>query len=149
MFCFLSLPFIGLGILAYRYEWNYLLYHAHTFEFWLIYTIPTLLVFSFYQKLKSWSVLLFGIIVALPLGTELESKIYILKTKDIDSIGITEKKLGLSSSRFSSAIDAAEKDSGSKDDVLYFLPAGDMGTCSKNQTKNLGYILRRQFSKFK
>ena len=26
MCCFFSLPFIGLGILAYRYEWNYLLY---------------------------------------------------------------------------------------------------------------------------
>ena len=67
-----------------------------------------------------------GVIVALPLGTELESKIYSLTTKEIYSIGVTEKNYGLSSSRFSSAIDVVEKDSRSKDDVLYFLPAGDM-----------------------
>ena len=124
--CFLTLPFIGLGILAYRYEWNYLLYHAHTFEYWLIFAIPTFLVFSSLQKLKSWTVLLLGVIIALPMTSQLESKVRELWVNPTYQIGLTEKDLGLSSSRFSSAIDAIEEDSNNELDIVYFLPQGDM-----------------------
>jgi hypothetical protein len=124
--CFLTLPFIGLGILAYRYEWNYLLYHAHTFEYWLIFAIPTFLVFSSLQKLKSWTVLLFGVIVALPLTSQLESKVRELSANRTYQISLTEKDLGLSPSRFSAAIDAIEEDSNNELDIVFFLPQGDM-----------------------
>lgn len=124
--CFLTLPFIGLGILAYRYEWNYLLFHAHTFEYWLIFAIPTLLVFSSLQKLKSWTVLLLGVIIALPLTSQFESKVRELSFSPTYQIGLSEKDLGLSPSRFSSAIDAIEEDSNNELDIVFFLPQGDM-----------------------
>ena len=44
-----------------------------------------------------------------------------------DKIGKTEEEYGLSSSRFSSAIDVIEQDSNNTLDVVYFLPAGDTG----------------------
>ena len=125
--CFLTLPFIGLGILASRYQWNYLLYHAHTSEFWLIFAIPTLLVYSSFQKLRPSSTILLGVIVALPLTTYLEKQINCFTAKAANLIGKTEKELGLSSSRFSAAIDIIEQDSNNTLDVLYFLPSGDMG----------------------
>ena len=125
--CFLTLPFIGLGILAYRFQWNYLLYHAHTFEYWLIFAIPTLLVFSSLQKLQSWTVFLFGVIVALPLTSQLESKFKVLSANPTHQISLTENDLGLSPSRFSAAIDAIEEDSNNELDIIYFLPQGDMG----------------------
>ena len=124
--CFLSLPFIGLCILAFRYQWNYLLYHAHTSEFWLIFAIPTLLVCSSLKKLGPSSTILFGIIVALPLTTHLENQINCFTAK-ANQIGKTERERGLSSSRFSAAIDVIEQDSNNTLDVVYFLPAGDTG----------------------
>ena len=42
-------------------------------------------------------------------------------------ISITERERGLSSSRFSEAIEFIENDSGNDLDIIYFLPAGDMG----------------------
>jgi hypothetical protein len=42
-------------------------------------------------------------------------------------ISNTEKQQGLSSSRFSQAIDYIENESENNLDVIYFLPAGDMG----------------------
>ena len=42
-------------------------------------------------------------------------------------ISRTEKERGLSSSRFSQAIDYIENDSENALDIIYFLPAGDMG----------------------
>ena len=42
-------------------------------------------------------------------------------------ISSTEKERGLSSSRFSQAIDYIENDSENALDIIYFLPQGDMG----------------------
>ena len=102
------------------------MYHAHTFEYWLIFAIPTFLVFSSIQKLKSWTVLLFGVIVALPLTSQLESKVREFSANRTYQISLTEKDLGLSPSRFSAAIDAIEEDSNHELDIVYFLPQGDM-----------------------
>jgi hypothetical protein len=122
---FLTIPFIGLAILSYKFEWNYLLYFAHTSEYWLILSVPTFIVFSSKSNINIFSFLLFGIIIALPLGKILHFSIFKLSEKD-SYISKTEMERGLSPSRFSNAINLVENDSSSSDDIIYFLTSGDM-----------------------
>lgn len=125
--CFFVLPFVGLAILSFRYEWNYLLYHMHTYEFWLIFCIPVFTSYCNEIKTKLTTILSLAIILALPI-TENLSK---LTTKYLSNKytykSTTEKERGLSSSRFSQAIDYIENDSTNNLDVIYFLPSGNMG----------------------
>lgn len=125
--CFFTLPFIGLCILAHRYEWNYLLYHAHTIEFWLIYAIPTFLVYSSATKLRLNTSILLGVIIALPLGKKVEYIVYNYSNEEFKYISRTEAKLALKPGLYSKAIDYIEEDSKNPLDVVYFLPRGDMG----------------------
>ena len=125
--CFYSLPFIGLAILAFKYEWNYLLYHAHTFEFWLMICVPTFVMFSSVNSLKLPTVTLIGVIIAIPTSNSIKALAsYVLKENN-EFISTTEKERGLSNSRFSKAIEYIENDSVNDLDVIYFLPVGDMG----------------------
>ena len=124
---FLTLPYIGLAILAARYEWNYLLYHAHTIEFWLIYAIPTFLVYSSTNKLRLNTFFLLGVLIALPLGKKMEYIVCRFGDKESEYIGKTEDKLNLKPGYYSQAIDYIEKDSNDPLDVVYFLAKGDMG----------------------
>ena len=124
---FLTLPYIGLAILAARYEWNYLLYHAHTIEFWLIYAIPTFLVYSSTNKLRLNTFFLLGVLIALPLGKKMEYIVCRFGDKESEYIGKTEDKLNLKPGYYSQAIDYIEKDSDDPLDVVYFLAKGDMG----------------------
>lgn len=126
---FLTIPFIGLAILSYKFEWNYLLYFAHTSEYWLMLAVPIFIVFSSKSKINIFSFLLFGIIIALPLGKILHFSIFKLSEKDI-YISKTEMERDLSPSRFSSAINLVENDSSSSDDIIYFLTFGDMADCT-------------------
>ena len=127
MRCFLILPFLGLAILSYRYEWNYLLYHAHTYEFWLIFCIPSFLAFNYEIKIKLSTIAPLGVILMLPISETL-TKFLLNTTQDkINHISTTERERGLSSSRFSEAIDFIENDSESDLDIIYFLPSGSMG----------------------
>jgi len=127
LICFFTFPFIGLAILAFKYEWNYLLYHAHTYEFWLIICVPTFVAFSTGNSSKIPTVTLLGVIIAIPTSKSIEklaSSIFEPKNKFIST---TEKERGLSSSRFSNAIEYIENDSVNDLDIIFFLPAGDMG----------------------
>lgn len=127
LICFFTFPFIGLAILAFKYEWNYLLYHGHTFEFWLMLCVPTFVAFSTGNSLKILTVTLLGVIIAIPTSKSIEklaSSIFEPKNKFIST---TEKERGLSSSRFSNAIEYIENDSVNDLDIIFFLPAGDMG----------------------
>lgn len=127
LICFLLLPFIGLGILAAKYEWNYLLYNSHTFEFWYIYTIPTFLVCSYATKLRLNSIILLGVIVALPLGKRIELIFHKYANEEPKYISETENKLALKPGPYSEAIEFIEKDSNNPLDIVYFLPNGDTG----------------------
>ena len=89
---FLIFPFIGLGILSYRYEWNYLMFHAHTAEFWLLYTIPTLTILSTVEKVKLSSYALFVVILALPLCNAIQVKAIHLYGNEKLYISDTEKR---------------------------------------------------------
>jgi hypothetical protein len=125
--CFLILPFLGLAILSYRFEWNYLLYHSHTIEFWLILIIPTLIVLSSKIKMGLSSFILGGVVMALPICNNIDYTINAVTNWDFKYISKTEKERGLSSSRFSKAIDCIENNSNNPLDILFFLPSGDMG----------------------
>ena len=124
---FYIFPFVGLAFLSFRYGWNYLLYHSHTSEFWIILILPTLFLLSNDKSITLGTRFLMGFCLALPISHNIE-KFFIKTLKEEDSfISQTESQSGLSSSRFSRAIEVIENDSANHLDVLLFLPAGDMG----------------------
>ena len=126
--CFFSLPFIGLGILSFKYGFNYLLYHAHTTEYHLIFTVPALFILSLpnvFSKIPSQ--LFLGICIALPITSQIE-RLSIIPFQQIHYTGSpTEQARGFEAREFSNAIRIIEQDSKSHSDILLFLPAGDMG----------------------
>jgi hypothetical protein len=126
--CFFFLPFIGLGILSYKYGFNYLLYHAHTSEYNLIFTVPALFILSLPNVFSRISSQLFlGICLALPITTQIE-RLSSIPFQQIHYTGSpTEQARGFEAREFSNAIRIIEQDSKSHSDILLFLPAGDMG----------------------
>ena len=68
-----------------------------------------------------------GFCLAAPISHKIEKCITKILTRENQFISQTERQLGLSSSRFSRAIDVIEKDSKNSQDVVLFLPSGDMG----------------------
>ena len=139
-YLFFNSPFLGLAILSYRFEWNYLLYHSHTIEFWLILIIPTLIVLS--SKIKKWGYLLsywVGLLWHFRYVTILIIQLMQLQIGILNTFQKPKKERGLSSSRFSKAIDCIENNSNNPLDILFFLPSGDMGDLvlrSKNYIGN-------------
>ena len=126
--CFFFLPFIGLGILSFKYGFNYLLYHAHTSEYHLIFTLPVLFILSLPNTFSRISSQLFlGICLALPITTQIE-RLGSIPFQQIHHTGSpTEQARGFEARKFSNAIRIIEQDSKSHSDILLFLPAGDMG----------------------
>jgi hypothetical protein len=126
--CFFFLPFIGLGILSYKYGFNYLLYNAHTSEYHLIFTVPALFILSLPNVFSRISSQLFlGICLALPITTQIE-RLSSIPFQQIHYTGSpTEQARGFEAREFSNAIRIIEQDSKSHSDILLFLPAGDMG----------------------
>lgn len=123
--CFYILPFVGLAILSHRFQWNYLMYHSHTFEFWLVFTIPTLVILSKAKYAGVRTFCLSGIMLAFPIYKNTQSLSYQFSPVSKSQISETESTRGLSLSRFSGAIQLIEEDSVSAQDILFFLPAGD------------------------
>lgn len=126
--CFFFLPFIGLGVLSYKYGFNYLLYHAHTSEYHLIFTVPALFILSLPNVFPRISSKLFlGICLALPITTQIE-RLSSIPFQQIHYTGSpSEQARGFEAREFSNAIRIIEQDSKSHSDILLFLPAGDMG----------------------
>ena len=125
--CFCILPFVGLAILANRFQWNYLMYHSHTFEFWLVFTIPTLVILSNAKNAGPRTLCLSGIMLAFPICKNAQSLANQFSPLSKSHFSETESARGLSPSRFSGAIELIEEDSTSAQDILFFLPAGDSG----------------------
>ena len=123
---FLTIPFIGLALLAFRFQWNYLLYHSHTFEFWILFLIPLLFAISRFDNFKIQTNLLFGLCLAFPITKSFELFINAVVMHEGPSIAKTEHFLGLAGSRFSNSIEVIEEDSDNPADVLLFLPSGNM-----------------------
>jgi len=126
--CFFVLPFIGLGILSFKYGFNYLLYHAHTSEYHLIFTLPALFILCLphvFSKIPGQ--LFLGICIALPITSQIEKLCRAPFQKSHNISSPTEQLRGLEAREFSNAIRIIEQDSKNHSDILLFLPAGDMG----------------------
>ena len=117
----------------------------HTSEFWLILTVPVLLTMSFAKQLNLSSIILFGIITALPIfknGNVIIEKSF-FSEKKIKSE--TETSHGLSSSKLSKIINLAENDSKNPQDILFYLPeegVGDFTLRTKMRTMELHFAGR-------
>jgi len=125
--CFCTLPFIGLSILSNRFQWNYLMFHSHTFEYWLVFIVPTLTILSKSKYVSLRTLCLSGILLAFPLWKNAQSLTSQFLSSNNSIISDTETARGLTSSRFSQAINYIETDSDNNLDIIYFLPSGDMG----------------------
>lgn len=125
--CFTTIPFIGLAILAYRFQWNYLLYHSHTYEFWWVLLIPIVIGIGIPQKMKLYNVVLIGVGIAFPITKNFETMVGRIFNLEAYWASNTEPQRDLTKSRFSEAIESVEEDSKNHLDILLFLPVGDMG----------------------
>jgi hypothetical protein len=121
---FYVIPFLGLAILSNLHGFNYSLYSTHTIEYSVLLLLPIILVWESSQLSGLAKNLFVTLLLALPV-----LNIINLSPTNIHEgfISRTEKERGLSSSRFSQAIDYIENDSENALDIIYFLPAGDMG----------------------
>jgi hypothetical protein len=121
---FYIVPFIGLAILSYLHGFNYSLYSTHTIEYALILLLPILLVWESSHLNR----VVYKAFVSLSLTLPILSIINLLTTNSKEGFfSTTERERGLSSSRFSEAIEYIENDSINDLDIIYFLPEGDMG----------------------
>lgn len=121
---FYVIPFLGLAILSNIHGFNYSLYTTHTIEYSILMLLPIILVWESSQL----SSLAYKAFVTLLLALPVLNVINLLPTNINEKfISNTEKERGLSSSRFSQAIDYIENDSENALDIVYFLPQGDMG----------------------
>ena len=126
LICFMIFPFIGLAILSYRYGWNYLLYHSHTYEFWFVFLIPIFLVFTDQKTLKLPSIILLSVSFSLPITYRASLIFSQITSNNFVEVSNTESSLGLAPNKFSKAITKIESFSKNSKDVLLFLPSGDM-----------------------
>ena len=121
---FYVIPFFGLAILSNLHGFNYSLYATHTIEYSLLLLLPIIMIWENSQPKRQACKTFVNLILAMPL-------LYLIQLFPKDSekefISRTEKARGLSNSRFSEAIDYIENDSDNDIDIIYFLPAGDMG----------------------
>ena len=123
---FLIIPFIGLAILSFKYRWNYLLYHAHTYEFWLLFLLPIFANLTSSHKATSSTLFLFIASTLFPITNNIERLVLNFSQEIQFNPSKTEKRRNFASNRFSKSIEFIEKNSKSVSDVIYFLPYGDM-----------------------
>ena len=125
--CFCTLPFVGLAIMSNRFHWNYLMFHSHTFEYWLLFIFPTLMILSKYKYACFRTLFLCGILLAFPIYKNAQLLAAKFHSSNNSFISRTESVRALRISRFSDAIKYIEEDSTSTQDILFFLPIGDSG----------------------
>ena len=146
--CFCTLPFIGLAILANRFQWNYLMFHSHTFEFWIVFIIPTLIILSKSKYIYFRTFFLSGILLTFPIYKNIQSLAYQFAQSNNSIISETESVRGLAANRFSGAIQCIEEDSKSAQDILLFFTSWrfwGFNTSYKN-AHPINPFLRRQLS---
>ena len=125
------IPFLGFAVISYHHGYNYLIYHAYTKEFSVIFI---LFAFSYLAhatpKLRTKVVqkLLAAFLLALPFCSVFNS-FYTATSKSLDkhNPSVYEKKEGFGSAKFSKSLDLISNDSNSSSDVCFFLCAGDYG----------------------
>jgi len=120
---FYLIPFLGLAIVSNLHGFNYSLYSTHTIEYFLILLLPIIILWESSNLTKFFNKAFIMLILVLPLCNIIK---LLPRHTEEQFISSTEKERGLSSSRFSKAIEYIENDSYSELDIIYFLPIGDM-----------------------
>jgi hypothetical protein len=123
---FLSLPFFGFAILSYKFGFNYLLYHAHTQEFSIIFLIPALVIVVQKKITTLFPFFITFVCIAIPVTSGIERITKQILYIEESNPSPTEEKLGLGPSIFSKSIKLIEEESNNRSDLLLFLPEGDM-----------------------
>ena len=126
--CLMVLPFLGLAVLSNRFNFNYLLYPSHTYEYSTFFVLPILgLHFCNKPRAKWFISLIFGLCFAIPVSAQIEQivKQQFNEKKHLGSS--TEIDRSLEPREFSNAIRVIEEDSKDPTDILLFLPSGDLG----------------------
>ena len=123
---FTLLPFLGLGILSYKFGFNYLLYHAHTQEFSIIFLIPAFFIVVQNKINSLFPLFITFVCIAIPLTSGVERIAKHIMFLEESYASPTEKKQGLGHSIFSKSIKLIEEESENPSDLLLFLPEGDM-----------------------
>ena len=121
---FYVIPFFGLAVISNLHGFNYSLFAAHTIEYSLLLLLPIIVLWETSCSVNSVKKAFLMLVMALPILKIVQSMPLINEDHFISN---TEKERGLSSSRFSQAINYIETDSDNNLDIIYFLPSGDMG----------------------
>ena len=141
---FLIIPFTGLAILSFKYRWNYLLYHAHTYEFWLLFLLPIFANLTSSNKASLSTLFLFIASTLFPITNNIERLVLNFSQEIQFKPSKTEKSRNFASNRFSKSIEFIEKNSKSVSDVIYFLPYGDMGDLTlRTRMRSMATLLWR------
>ena len=130
-FSLFVVPFLGFAVISYHHGYNYLIYHAYTKEFSIIFILFALSYLSHSNlilRAKGVKNLLVTFLLALPICSVFNS-FYSATNNSLDKQNPSayEKKEGFAAAKFSKSLDLVSKDSKSSSDVCFFLCAGDYG----------------------
>ena len=122
-------PFLGLAFVSYHHGFNYLIYHAYTKEFAIIFFIFGLCYLTHGKEIVKnnfiGNILMF-FLIALPIisyGKEYSSKLYNSFSHEYASE--YEQQQGFGASKFSKSLQLISSDSNSSLDICFFICSGD------------------------
>ena len=127
----LTIPFLGLGILSYHHGYNYLIYHAYTKEFSIIFIfigLHLLTITRQISKIKFLRKFFIGVLVAIPLVSSTNSYYsQFSNSLNLDKPSPYEYKQGFGHTKFSNSLDLITNDTNSSLDLCFFFCAGNYG----------------------
>ena len=122
-------PFLGFALVSYHHGYNYLIYHAYTKEFAIIFLIFGLHYLTHGKEIVKnnfiGNILMF-FLIALPIiayGKEFSSKLY--NSLSHESTSVYEQEQDFGPNKFSKSLQLISSDSNSSLDICLFLCAGD------------------------
>ena len=128
-FSLFIVPFLGFAVLSYNHGYNYLIYHAYTKEFAIIFFIFALCYLTYAKGIAKNNFLgniLMIFFIALPIISHGKKYCSILIGSDFQtSPSVYECKQNFGPSTFSESLDLISSDSNSSLDVCFFLCAGN------------------------
>jgi hypothetical protein len=127
-------PFLGFALVSYHHGYNYLIYHAYTKEFAIIFLIFGLHYLTLGKEIVKnnfiGNILMF-FLIALPIiayGKQFSSKLYNSFSHEFTSVYEQEQDFG--PNKFSKSLQLISSDSNSSLDICFFLCAGDQADYS-------------------
>lgn len=130
-FSLFIVPFLGFALISYHHGYNYLIYHAYTKEFsiiFILFALSYLAHSSLILRAKIVKSFLIAFLLALPVCNVVNSFCSVTsKSWDKQKPSAYEKREGFDSAKFSKSLDLVSKDSKSSTDICFFLCAGDYG----------------------